>query len=141
MLLPPFSLSDEMDPSQILFDAIANMTGGLITDIQTAMVALLSLSMICMGLDLLKDKLLLPYLDDLQRRGFRRRVRIGELELEESGEPGRRTVVEPWEYDVEQIGELELEESDEPGRRTVVEPWEYDVEEIGPLSLERDEDD
>ena len=49
-----------MDPSQLLFDSIGKLTGGLITDIQTAMVALLAISFIVMGIDLLKDKVLLP---------------------------------------------------------------------------------
>jgi hypothetical protein len=39
---------------QLLFDTIGAMTGGLITDIYTVMVALLGIGFLCMGFDLIK---------------------------------------------------------------------------------------
>lgn len=43
-----------MDPTKFLFDAVSQVTGGMITDIKTAMTAIVLLSMILMGADLLK---------------------------------------------------------------------------------------
>ena len=46
------------DPTQLLFDAISGLTGGIIKDVQTAMIAVLLISFLIMGFDLLKDVLL-----------------------------------------------------------------------------------
>lgn len=40
--------------SQMLFDTIGDMTGGLITDIYTVMLAMLGIGFLCMGFDLIK---------------------------------------------------------------------------------------
>lgn len=44
-------------PSDILFQVISNLTGGLIVDLQTAMVGMLTVAFLLMGLDYLKDVL------------------------------------------------------------------------------------
>jgi hypothetical protein len=44
-----------VDPTQYLLTAISNLTGGLISDIQSLFLGLLVCSFILMGLDLLKD--------------------------------------------------------------------------------------
>ena len=45
------------DPTQILFDAISGLTGGIIKDVQTAMIAILLIVFLFLGFDLLKDVL------------------------------------------------------------------------------------
>lgn len=42
-------------PSDILFQSISVMTGGLITDLQTAMLGMVALGFIVMAIDYLKD--------------------------------------------------------------------------------------
>lgn len=44
-------------PSDILFSTISSMTGGLVTDITTAMIGMLVIGFLLMGLDYLKDVL------------------------------------------------------------------------------------
>jgi len=44
-----------MNPNQYLFDAISNMTGGIITDIESLFLGGIVLAFICVGLDYLKD--------------------------------------------------------------------------------------
>lgn len=45
---PPFEI---MDPSNILFETISNLTGGLIADLQTAFLGILVLGFIAMAVD------------------------------------------------------------------------------------------
>lgn len=40
---------------QMMYDAIGSMTGGLITDIYTVMLALFGIGFLCMGFDFIKD--------------------------------------------------------------------------------------
>ena len=42
-----------LDPSQIIFDSISSLTGGLIVDLQTLVVAALVVSFIIAGVDIL----------------------------------------------------------------------------------------
>lgn len=42
---------------EILFTTISSLTGGLVTDIKTLMVAMLSIAFICMAFDLIRDAL------------------------------------------------------------------------------------
>lgn len=44
-----------MNPTDILFTTVSNLTGGLITDMTTLVVGLITLAFILMGLDLLMD--------------------------------------------------------------------------------------
>jgi hypothetical protein len=44
-----------MNFSQVLFDSISSLTGGLVSDLQTALVAMFAIAFICMGIDYLKD--------------------------------------------------------------------------------------
>lgn len=44
-----------MNPSDILFQTMSSMTGGLINDLTTAMIAMFTLTFIVMGFDYLKD--------------------------------------------------------------------------------------
>ena len=46
-----------MSIDQILFDTVSNLTGGLIADLQTALVALIGIAFICMGFDLIRLKM------------------------------------------------------------------------------------
>jgi len=46
-----------MNPTDIIFQAISNLTGGLITDLTTAIVGIILLSFIAMGFDLILDVL------------------------------------------------------------------------------------
>ncbi len=46
-----------MNPTDILFTTVSNLTGGLITDMTTLVVGLISLAFILMGLDSLMDVL------------------------------------------------------------------------------------
>jgi len=43
------------NPSDILFTAMSAATGGLITDLTTAMLALFAVTLICIAIDYLKD--------------------------------------------------------------------------------------
>jgi len=43
------------NPSDILFQTISSMTGGLVSDITTAMVAMFAIAFIVIGIDYLKD--------------------------------------------------------------------------------------
>lgn len=47
-----------MNPTNILFTTISNLTGGLITDVTTLIVGMVTLAFILMGLDILKDVIL-----------------------------------------------------------------------------------
>lgn len=42
-------------PADILFQSISTLTGGLITDLTTALIAMFAITFICMGFDYLKD--------------------------------------------------------------------------------------
>lgn len=44
-----------MNPVDILFASVSSLTGGLITDMTTAMVAIVCLSFLLMGFDILRD--------------------------------------------------------------------------------------
>lgn len=44
-----------MQPTDILFSSISALTGGLITDLQTAMVGMITVAFILFGFDHLKD--------------------------------------------------------------------------------------
>lgn len=44
-----------MDPIALVFQAISQMTGGLITDMTTAIIGMVMLSFVAMGADLLLD--------------------------------------------------------------------------------------
>lgn len=50
-----------MNPTDIIFQTVSNLTGGLIVDIQTAIIGLVTIGFILMGLDYLKDLLLSTY--------------------------------------------------------------------------------
>jgi hypothetical protein len=47
--------STTLNPVDILFQVASNLTGGLINDVTTALVAMLGIGFICMGIDYLKD--------------------------------------------------------------------------------------
>ncbi len=44
-----------MNMVQMMYDAIGSMTGGLITDVYTVLMAMLGIGFLCMGLDFIKD--------------------------------------------------------------------------------------
>lgn len=44
-----------MNPTDLLFTAVSNLTGGFITDMTTLVIGLITLSFILMGLDLLLE--------------------------------------------------------------------------------------
>jgi hypothetical protein len=44
-----------MNMVQMMFDAIGSMTGGLITDVYTVLLAMLCIGFLCMGFDFIKD--------------------------------------------------------------------------------------
>lgn len=46
-----------MNPTQILFNSVSGLTGGIVHDLQTAMVAVVAILFVLLGLDLLKDVL------------------------------------------------------------------------------------
>ncbi len=50
-----------MTSTDIIFQTVSNLTGGLIIDVQTAVVGIVTLGFIAMGLDHLKDLLLSTY--------------------------------------------------------------------------------
>jgi len=50
----------KVDPTQYLMDALAILTGGLISDMQTLILGLVVCAFIVMALDLLKDLVLIP---------------------------------------------------------------------------------
>lgn len=50
-----------MNPTDLIFQTVSNLTGGLITDIQTAVIGLVTIGFVVMGLDLLKGLLLSTY--------------------------------------------------------------------------------
>lgn len=72
-----------MDPLEIIFSSLSDLTGGLISDVTSVIVAMVALSIILMGLELIKDALEshmetkgyreslseLEYLDRKQRNG------------------------------------------------------------------------
>lgn len=89
----PFSLCVIMpDPTQILFDAISGLTGGIIKDVQTAMIAILLIVFLLLGFDLLKDVLFNRY----QSRAAQNKYwREAEYHLQESSNYQRGTI----EYD------------------------------------------
>lgn len=47
-----------MTAIDVVFQAVFGLTGGLITDVQTAVIGIVTLAFIAMGLDILKDLLL-----------------------------------------------------------------------------------
>lgn len=51
-----------MSPIDYVFQSITTLTGGLITDMTTAIVGVLAVMFVCLGVDLLKDVLLGPTL-------------------------------------------------------------------------------
>lgn len=60
-----------MNVTDILFSSISNLTGGLITDIQTAMIGLLAVSFLVMGFDYIKD----VFEDNVKARNSARALR------------------------------------------------------------------
>lgn len=44
-----------MNMVQMMYDAIGSMTGGLITDVYTVLMAMLGIGFLCMGFDFIKD--------------------------------------------------------------------------------------
>lgn len=46
---------DPVNPTGFLFQVVSDLTGGMVTDIKTAMVGVVTLLIIMMGLDLFKD--------------------------------------------------------------------------------------
>ena len=54
-----------MTPIQLIFNAVSQLTGGLITDMQTLVLGLVLCSFILMALDILKDLILIPIGDAL----------------------------------------------------------------------------
>jgi len=87
----------KVDPMQYLMDALAILTGGLITDMQTLILGLVVCSFIVMALDILKDLLLIPALEmagsffadpvgAIRRYQINRRIGAAVA----SGEPGAR---------------------------------------------------
>lgn len=82
-----------MDPNQYLFDAINQLTGGLITDIKSLFLGGIVIAFVLMGLDYLKDafELMLDrrshdrYLEDAEdMRMERDQYRRGSAEYEEA---------------------------------------------------------
>lgn len=71
-----------MNIYDILFQTVSNLTGGLIVDVQTAMVGVVTILCVLMGLDLLKDVL-------LSALSERRRVRDYDKIVESAALTGR----------------------------------------------------
>ena len=70
---------EPIDPFSYLFDAAAHLTGGLVTDLQSAFLGLLVLGFILLGLDVIKEALLnssavLAYMG--QQRASRRLAKL-----------------------------------------------------------------
>jgi len=104
-----------MDPINLLFGVASNLTGGLVNDMTTVMIALLTLSFILMGSDILLD-LLQDRVDHYHKTGRFFVPRPGQLEMERSRKP-RRSFYDPG---------MHTEHSVIPGPD-------------GPLSMENDE--
>lgn len=47
-----------MNPTDLIFQTVSNLTGGLITDVQTAVIGLVTLGFVVMGVGLIKTLLL-----------------------------------------------------------------------------------
>lgn len=73
-----------MNPVDLIFGAISDLTGGLITDLTTVVIGLLTISFIAMGADLIISALASSYADS-KRTG---RVRSTFEELQKARESG-----------------------------------------------------
>lgn len=67
-----------MNIYDILFQSVSSMTGGLIVDVQTAMVGVVTILCVLMGLDFIKDALL-TVLEDREKRDSEKVVQTSKL--------------------------------------------------------------
>lgn len=128
----------KVDPMQYLMDALAILTGGLITDMQTLILGIVVCSFIVMALDILKDLLLIPAFEmagsffadpvgAIRRHQINRRISAAIA----NGEPGAR----PVRNDIE-ISPLRQRELDPAGNLEAVDAtysnnhWERDGVEL-----------
>lgn len=70
---------DPVNPAGFLFQAVSDLTGGMVTDIKTAMVAMVTVSVILMGLDYLKDVLLDVLEEGQRKRDYNKIVESGAM--------------------------------------------------------------
>lgn len=62
-----------MNGSDILFSTLSNLTGGLVADCQTLLIALVSLGFICMAVDILLGPMIRKVSDDSGYRDYKRK--------------------------------------------------------------------
>lgn len=62
-----------MSGSDILFSTLSNLTGGLVADCQTLLIALISLGFICMAVDILLGPMIRKVSDDSGYRDYKRK--------------------------------------------------------------------
>jgi hypothetical protein len=62
-----------MNGSDILFSTLSNLTGGLVADCQTLLIALISLGFICMAVDILLGPLFRKVSDDIGYNDYKRK--------------------------------------------------------------------
>lgn len=56
-----------MNPTQILFNSVSGLTGGIVHDLQTAMVAVVTILFVLLGLNVLKRVFLKDSYDDSEQ--------------------------------------------------------------------------
>ena len=61
-----------IDPTQILFDTVSNLTGGLVTDLQTLIVGVIVVSFIVFAIDILLSAINAGFENATRERNFER---------------------------------------------------------------------
>lgn len=110
----------KVDPMEYLMNALAILTGGLITDMQTLILGVVVCSFIVMALDILKDLLLIPAMEmagsffadpvgSVRRYQINRRISAAVSNNEPGARPPRRDVeISPLrQRDLDPAGSLE----------------------------------